>query len=97
MGVVASGTLEAPTVSDSNETALANGTAVISTVEGELTLTFDEEITIDQSTLDGIHMLATLVPGIVYAVILLMLLFLYPLNKKRTQEMNAELAARRNK
>ena len=50
-----------------------------------------------ESTLNGIHTLGTLVPAIVYTLILLVLVFLYPLNKKGTQEMNAELAARRNK
>ena len=50
-----------------------------------------------ESTLNGIHTLGTLVPAIVYTLILLVLVFLYPLNKKRTQEMNAELAARRKK
>ncbi|GAA3314894.1 hypothetical protein GCM10020331_008600 [Ectobacillus funiculus] len=32
-----------------------------------------------QSTLDGIHTLGTLIPAIVFAVIFLMILFLYPL------------------
>ena len=50
-----------------------------------------------QGTLDGIHMLGTLVPAIVYVVILAILVFLYPLNKKRTDEMVAELTARRKK
>jgi len=50
-----------------------------------------------QSTLDGIHTLGTVVPAIVYVVILLILVFLYPLNKKRTDEMVAELTARRKK
>jgi len=50
-----------------------------------------------ESTLNGIHTLGTLIPAIVYTLILLVMLFCYPLTKKRTQEMNAELAARRNK
>ena len=50
-----------------------------------------------QSTLDGIHALGTLVPAIIYMIVLLILIFLYPLNKKRTHEMTAELNARRNK
>ncbi len=50
-----------------------------------------------QSTLDGIHMLGTLVPAICFVIVLLVLVFLYPLNKKRTDEMVAELTARRNK
>ncbi len=48
-----------------------------------------------QSALDGIHMLATLVPAIVFAIIFLILAFLYPLNKKRTEEMVIQLNARR--
>ena len=48
-----------------------------------------------QSTLDGIHTLGTLVPAIIYVVILLILVFLYPLNKKRTDAMVIELTARR--
>ncbi len=48
-----------------------------------------------QGALDGIHMLATLVPAIVFGVIFLILVFLYPLNKKRTDEMAIELNARR--
>ena len=50
-----------------------------------------------QGTLDGIHMLGTLVPAIVYMIVLAILVFLYPLNKKRTDEMVAELTARRKK
>ena len=50
-----------------------------------------------ESTLNGIHTLGTLIPAIVYTLILLVLVFLYPLTKKRTEEMNAQLAARRNK
>ncbi len=48
-------------------------------------------------TLNGIHTLGTLIPAIVYTLILLVMLFLYPLNKKRTAEMSAELAAKRHK
>ncbi len=50
-----------------------------------------------ESTLNGIHTLGTLIPAIVYTLILLVMLFLYPLTKKRTEEMNFELAARRHK
>ena len=49
-----------------------------------------------EGTLYGIHTLGTLIPAIVYTLILLVMFFLYPLTKKRTEEMNAELAARRN-
>ncbi len=58
MGVAANATLAAPTVSDSNGALLSDG-AVIATVEGELTLTFADAATIDQSTLEGIAITAT--------------------------------------
>lgn len=58
MGVAASGALAAPTVSDSNGAVLSSG-ADISTVEGELTLTFADGAQIDQSTLAGITIAAT--------------------------------------
>jgi GPH family glycoside/pentoside/hexuronide:cation symporter len=46
-------------------------------------------------TLEGIHMLATFVPAVMYIVVFLILLFLYPLNKKRTLQLSADLADRR--
>jgi GPH family glycoside/pentoside/hexuronide:cation symporter len=46
-------------------------------------------------TLEGIHALATLVPAIIYIVIFLIMMFLYPLNKKRTLQLSADLAERR--
>lgn len=46
-------------------------------------------------TLDGIYTLATLVPAAMYIVIFLILFFLYPLNKKRTLQLSADLAERR--
>jgi GPH family glycoside/pentoside/hexuronide:cation symporter len=46
-------------------------------------------------TLEGIHTLATLVPGVFYLVIFLILVFLYPLNKKRTIQLSTDLAERR--
>ncbi|NWQ43170.1 MFS transporter [Bacillus sp. EB106-08-02-XG196] len=46
-------------------------------------------------TLSGIHTLATLVPAVALIVVFLMILFLYPLNKKRTEQLTADLAARR--
>ncbi len=46
-------------------------------------------------TLDGIYSLATLVPGIMYVLILLIMVFLYPLNKKRTLQLSADLAEKR--
>ena len=50
-----------------------------------------------QEALDGIHTLATLVPAVTFIVMFLILVFLYPLNKKRTLELTAELAERRMK
>ncbi|WP_462406074.1 MFS transporter [Gracilibacillus sp. Marseille-QA3620] len=47
-----------------------------------------------QEVLNGIHMLGTLVPGILYGLVAL-ILFLYPLNKKRTLQLAADLAAKR--
>lgn len=49
------------------------------------------------STLKGIHTLGTLVPAIVLAVVFLIIVFLYPLNKKRTTQLAADLASKRNK
>lgn len=48
-----------------------------------------------QSTLEGIHALATLVPAVIYIVVFLILVFLYPLNKKRTNQLAADLAEKR--
>ena len=45
--------------------------------------------------LNGIHMLATLVPALAYLACLLVLIFFYPLNKKRLAKMQEELAAKR--
>lgn len=47
------------------------------------------------TTLNGIYGLATIVPAIIYIVIFLILVFLYPLNKKRTMELTAHLAEKR--
>jgi glycoside/pentoside/hexuronide:cation symporter, GPH family len=46
-------------------------------------------------TLQGIHTLATLVPALTLGVVFLMIVFLYPLNKKRTAQLAMDLAARR--
>jgi GPH family glycoside/pentoside/hexuronide:cation symporter len=46
-------------------------------------------------TLQGIYSLATLVPAIVYLIIFLIMVFLYPLSKKRTLQLSADLAAKR--
>ncbi|WP_218192324.1 MFS transporter [Brachybacterium vulturis] len=47
------------------------------------------------ATIQGIYMLHTLVPGIIYVAVALALIFLYPLSKKRVDENAAKLAARR--
>lgn len=44
---------------------------------------------------EGIYMIATLVPGVIYLLVFLLLFFLYPLNKKRTAEFATNLAERR--
>jgi glycoside/pentoside/hexuronide:cation symporter, GPH family len=46
-------------------------------------------------TLEGIHTLATLVPAVALMIVFLMIVFLYPLNKKRTEQLTIDLAARR--
>ncbi|OKL37459.1 MFS transporter [Domibacillus mangrovi] len=48
-----------------------------------------------QSTLDGIHALATLVPAVIYIVVFLILVLLYPLSKKRTNQLAADLVEKR--
>lgn len=47
------------------------------------------------STLDGIHTLGTLVPALVLGAVFLILVFLYPLNKKRTLQLAIDLAEKR--
>ncbi|MEH7744486.1 glycoside-pentoside-hexuronide (GPH):cation symporter [Neobacillus drentensis] len=47
-------------------------------------------------TLQGIHTLGTLVPAITLAVVFLIIVFCYPLNKKRTAQLTIDLAERRN-
>ena len=49
-----------------------------------------------QSVLDNLYKLSTLLPGVIFLIIALLLVFIYPLNKKKTNEMVAELAARAN-
>jgi glycoside/pentoside/hexuronide:cation symporter, GPH family len=46
-------------------------------------------------TLRGIHTLGTLVPAVVLGIVFLMFVFLYPLNKKRTEQLAVDLAAKR--
>ena len=49
-----------------------------------------------QEALNGIHTLATLVPAVIYIVIFLILVFFYPLNKKRTLQLAIDLAEKRS-
>ncbi|RDW18619.1 MFS transporter [Oceanobacillus chungangensis] len=46
-------------------------------------------------TLDGIYMLSTLVPGLILLAVFLVLTFLYPLSKNRTNQLAADLAEKR--
>ncbi|MFJ5624522.1 MFS transporter [Peribacillus loiseleuriae] len=48
-----------------------------------------------QGALNGIHSLATLFPAAVFLVIFLILVFLYPLSKKRTLQLAVDLAEKR--
>ena len=48
-----------------------------------------------EAALKGIHTLATLVPAVVYLVIFLILAFLYPLTKKRVNQLTVDLADKR--
>ncbi len=48
-----------------------------------------------QEVLDGIYMLGTLVPGMLYAMVALVL-FMYPLNKQKTIQLGKDLEAKRN-
>ena len=48
-----------------------------------------------QEVLDGIYMLGTLVPGVFYGLIALVL-FMYPLNKQKTNQLAKDLEAKRN-
>jgi glycoside/pentoside/hexuronide:cation symporter, GPH family len=48
-----------------------------------------------QDALNGIHGLATLVPAVIYIVIFIILVFLYPLNKNRTKQLTLDLAEKR--
>ena len=48
-----------------------------------------------QEVKDGIYTIATLVPAITYFVVFLILVFAYPLNKKRTEQFELDLAEKR--
>lgn len=47
-------------------------------------------------TLQGIHTIATLIPAATFGVVFLMIVFLYPLNKKRTEQLAVDLDENRN-
>lgn len=49
-----------------------------------------------EGVLDGIYMLGTLVPAIFFLVVFLLLVFVYPLNKKRVLELATNLEVKRN-
>ncbi|MCM3724626.1 glycoside-pentoside-hexuronide (GPH):cation symporter [Neobacillus cucumis] len=44
-----------------------------------------------ESTLEGIYALATIVPGVIYLLIFLILVFLYPLTKQRMKQLTIDL------
>lgn len=46
-------------------------------------------------TLQGIHTLGTLVPAVTLGLVFLIIVFLYPLNKKRTAQLTADIAEMR--
>ena len=48
-----------------------------------------------QEVLDGIYMLGTLVPGVLYAIVAVAL-FMYPLNKQKTIDLSKELEVKRH-
>ena len=47
-------------------------------------------------TLSGIHMIGTLVPALIFLTVFIIITFLYPLNKKRTNKLATDLAAKRS-
>ena len=47
-------------------------------------------------TLSGIHMIGTLVPALIFLAVFIIITFLYPLNKKRTNKLAADLAEKRS-
>lgn len=48
-----------------------------------------------QSALDGIHTIATLVPGIVFLVVFIILVFFYPLTKQQSKQLTIDLTSKR--
>ncbi|WHY16952.1 glycoside-pentoside-hexuronide (GPH):cation symporter [Paenibacillus sp. G2S3] len=49
-----------------------------------------------QDTLQGVHTLATLLPAVMVFIVFLILVFLYPLNKKRTLQLATDLTEKRS-
>lgn len=47
------------------------------------------------SVKEGIYTIATLVPGSIYLLVTIILVFLYPLNKKKTGQLTFDLEERR--
>lgn len=48
-----------------------------------------------QSALDGIHTIATLVPGVIFLVVFVILVFFYPLTKQQSKQLTIDLASKR--
>ncbi len=48
-----------------------------------------------QNALDGIYALATIVPGAIYLIIFFIIVFFYPLNKQRMNQLKIDLAEKR--
>ena len=48
-----------------------------------------------EGTLEGIYALATIVPGVIYLLIFLILVFLYPLTKQRMKQLSIDLTEQR--
>ena len=48
------------------------------------------------TALSGIHTLATLLPAVIYLVVFLILVFIYPLNKARLSKLTVDLAEKRS-
>lgn len=98
-GEVRTGQRDAGTVYAINTWARKVGQAVAGGVGGyALALVGYQSGTEEQSqaTVDGIYTIATLVPGIIYLVVVLMLVIWYPLRRRRVLENGKLLASRRS-
>lgn len=75
--------------------ALAGGISGVALgLIGYVTTTGGEAVTQSQRTLDGIYNICTGGPAIAYVIVLLLLIFVYPLNKRMVEENTATLKAR---